>query len=162
MQGKKEKEVYWLLPISRQENRAPLHVTLTLILILTISWEGKCCSFEQCPCFLPFLPALHAEHVAIWYGTSAGVSCPRCVASQLLVHQSLPPCEVGWEAEKALVLCKNCSAIVKTSLGFQYGFQHKSKAQPHTSYCEKTYLSQTQCNLSPIFISNAVILSWEA
>jgi len=34
---------------------------------------------------------------------------------------------VGWEAEKALTLCKQRSAIIKTSLYYQHYFQHKSK-----------------------------------
>lgn len=45
-----------------------------------------------------------------------GVSCPRCAPSQLpMHHQSLHRWgERLWEAEKALSLCKLCTAITKT------------------------------------------------
>ena len=39
---------------------------------------------------------------------------------------------VVWEAEKALTLCKNCSAVTKTSLHYQHCFQHKCKAESPT------------------------------
>jgi len=40
-------------------------------------------------------------------------------------------------AEKALALCKCCSAITKISLSYQYCFQHKSKTWTHTNYYEE-------------------------
>ena len=53
-----------------------------------------------------------AEYSVIWHGASlwlVWVSCPGCVASQLLAH-SWP---IHWggterETEAALTLCKNC------------------------------------------------------
>lgn len=44
---------------------------------------------------------------------------------------------VGWGAEKLLALGKPFSATVEASLCYQLCFQHKSKIQPHTSYCEE-------------------------
>lgn len=55
-----------------------------------------------------------------------GISC----------HSSVPPSSL-WEAAKPLALCKLCSAITTTSLCYQHCFQHKSKTNPETSYCEE-------------------------
>jgi len=64
-------------------------------------------------------------------------SCLGCVPSQLLLHPGLLAGGVVCEAEKALTLCKHSPAITKTSLCYQHCFQHKSKTQPRTSYCEE-------------------------
>lgn len=50
-----------------------------------------------------------------------------------------------WNVEKALMLCKHCSAATAICLCYQNCFQHKSKLQPHTSYWEENYL-----NLHPL------------
>ena len=51
-----------------------------------------------------------------------------------------------WEAEKALILCKHCSAITKTPLNYQHCFQYKFKTSPHACYYEENglYPSQNQ------------------
>jgi len=41
------------------------------------------------------------------------------------------------EAEKALTLCKHCSAITANSMYYQHYLQNKSKIQPPTSYYEE-------------------------
>jgi len=63
-----------------QESRAPSRIAVT--------WEDKSHNSKR-PSFLLLPPALYADHDVIWYGISlwlAGVSCPSCVPSQLLVH----------------------------------------------------------------------------
>lgn len=53
------------------------------------------------------------------------------------------------KAEKAMALCKPCSAI--TYLYYQLSAQHKSKSQPYSNWKEKKtqlYLSQDQHNWS--------------
>jgi len=49
--------------------------------------------------------------------------CP----SQPLVHPSLPAVGAERGTEKALMLCKQCSASAKTSLCYQHRPDHKSK-----------------------------------
>ena len=56
------------------------------------------------------------------------VSCPVCAPSQLILHPQPGP--VG-EAEKALVRCKHCSAIAKTSLCYQQFSSQVENIAPH-------------------------------
>lgn len=73
---------------------------------------------------------------------SVGHPCGRLGPAVLALspHNSLaPPAHsvLGWEAEKALSLCKSFSAVMKTSLCYQYSFGHKFKTQSHTRYYEE-------------------------
>jgi len=88
--SKVKKGVHSLLPISRQVlsrlqgGRAPLRVTVT--------WEDKHPNSKYPSFLLP--PAFIADHNSIRYGLSlwsAGVSCPSCAPSQLLLHPQ-PTC----------------------------------------------------------------------
>jgi len=42
------------------------------------------------------------------------------------------------EKEKALTLCKQCSATAETLVCYQHWFSHKSKAQHPTGCCEES------------------------
>lgn len=101
-----------------------------------------------CPSFL-LPPAFYTEHdgSGIFLG-SVGVSWPGCVGPSFMYTPNLPAGGVGWEAEKILIVCNNCSAIKKISLNYQHIFQHKSKTQCHTRYSEENYVypSQNQHN----------------
>lgn len=92
------------------------------------------------PPSLFLLPALYAEHDAKWCGVSlwsAGVSCPTCVLSKILLHYQ-PTCWWnGLRRRKGLALSKPFSSITRTSLCYQQHFQHKPKGQTQTSYCEE-------------------------
>jgi len=69
--------------------------------------------------------AFIAEHDPVWCGISlwsVGVSCPK-----FLCNPSLLAGRAVWEAEKALTLCKYCSAVTKTSQCYQHHFHHKSE-----------------------------------
>lgn len=62
--------------------------------------------------------------------SSFEISCPSCASSQILVHHQLTHSMVG--GEKALVLCKHCSAIAKTLMCYQCCF-----GTHHASCCEE-------------------------
>ena len=125
--SKAKQGIHSLLPVGRQvfshlqESRAPS--------LLMATWETNAIT----PNILPFLllhSALYAEHDVLWSGISLGSvgdSCPSCVPSQLLVPPQPLAGGAGWEAEKALALCKHRSAITRRSLCYQHCFQHKSK-----------------------------------
>lgn len=84
------------------------------------------------------------DSVVLWISLGAfGDSCSGSVPSHHLVHSWLPQWWVVWGAEKALTLCKSCSAIPETPLCYHPCFQYQSKAQLHTSHCgkNKLYLS---------------------
>lgn len=56
-----------------------------------VTWVEKH-HHSKCPCFLLLSPALYPEHDTICYGIfpwSAGVSCPLCDLSQILVDPRL-------------------------------------------------------------------------
>ena len=125
--SKAKQGIHSLLPIGRQafsrlqESRAPSCITVT--------WEDKHHHSKRPP-FLLLPSAFYAEHDVIGYGISlwsVGLSCPSCVPSQLFLHAQSTHWWVGVTAEKALTLCKHCSAIMKTSLNYQHCFRHKSK-----------------------------------
>lgn len=88
------------------------------------------------PHLSPSPPALCGDRDTIWCGVFPGVSwgqCPGCVPSQLPVSPQPP----GWQ----------CGVRSRTGLGSPWaplsfnentpGYQHKSKPQPHTSYCKE-------------------------
>lgn len=70
-----------------------------------------------------------------------------------------PPRLVGWETENALILCKCCSVVTKTSLCYQHGFQQKSKTQPQSSYCEENSLYSSQTEQSLLELTNFPVAS---
>ena len=85
----------------------------------------------------PHSPSVIADHDVIWCGVSiwlVGVSYPGFVPFQPLAAPSLLPARAEGEIEKALTLCKHCSAIA-TMLGcYQSCFGHQGKAQHHRGY----------------------------
>lgn len=66
---------------------------------------------EQCLCCsIPYPKIFISEHEDAQYGISlwpVSVSCPTSVPSQILAY---PQCD-----KKALMLCKHCSAVAKTT-----------------------------------------------
>ena len=60
-----------------------------------------------------------------------GLAVPSVSSSSLLTIPSLLSGIAEWETEKAFMLFKHCSAIVKTIAMFQLCFGHKSKMQHH-------------------------------
>lgn len=112
-----------------QESRAPS--------IVTVTWEDKHphskCSYLSA--------SLYAEHdsrcsgISLW---SVRVSCPSCVPSKLLAGPQPPFHWDSMKNRKGLTVCGHCWAIMKMSLNCAPCFQHKCKAQPHTSYCKKS------------------------
>ena len=89
------------------------------------------------PSFFPQLYMLSMMSYGMEYPFGQlGSAVPAVSPPNLLCTSSLFTGRVGWEAEKALTLCKHCWAITKTSLCYQRCFQHRSKTYPHTSYCE--------------------------
>ena len=119
-----------LLPIVRQvcshlqESRAPSRVTPSL---------------RTCP-----PPSSFFLQLLFLSMTSYGVKYPFGQLGSAVPAVSPPsfPCTpslltggVEWEAERALTLCKHCSAITKPSLCYQQCFQHKSKThKSHTGF----------------------------
>ena len=80
------------------------------------------------------LPSFIADHDIIWRAISiwsVGVSYPGFVPSQPLATASLLAVEAEQETEKALMLCKHCSAIATMSACYQSCFGHQGKAQHH-------------------------------
>lgn len=73
----------------------------------------------HCPsCFLPLYPSFYCweSHQTVWdIPVVIGVSCPVCMASQLLVLAG----GAMWEIEKTLALCKHCRGIAKTLVCYQ-------------------------------------------
>lgn len=61
-----------------------------------------------------------------------------------LCNPSLLASKAALEAEKALMLFKQCSAIAKTSVFYEYCFQHKSRTQTHANCYERIKLYHTQ------------------
>jgi len=116
-----------ILPTDRQmfnhfqERRTPSHRPIT--------WEDKHHNSEHSP-LSPSSPSFHcwAQWPMVWHNDlwSIGVSCPICVPSSLLVHSSLLTGRVGWKAEKALALCKHCSATTQTLVCYQHCFHQIS------------------------------------
>lgn len=98
-----------------QENFSQPHITMT--------WEDKNhhSKFSPIPSPSPCIICSAQCHCSIGLSLeSAGVTCPSCVPSQILVHPQ-PVCWWGgvrWGAEKSLTLCKLCSTIIETSLGY--------------------------------------------
>lgn len=88
-------------------------------------------SYSQHLPLLLHLPVVFTNHDAMWYGITLQcfeVSCPVCVPPHLLVSHHLL-CWWGNMRNKKLTLCKNCSAVAKTSLFYQYCFHYKSRSQ---------------------------------
>lgn len=65
------------------------------------------------------------SQISLWW---VWVSCPSHVPSQLLTYSEHTHCRnrVG-NIDKALRLCKRCSATAKTRMCCQHSFSHKSK-----------------------------------
>lgn len=86
-----------------------------------------------------FPPAVIAQQDAMWNRIplpSVGVSqlCPLPVPMHLLAAG------VVGEAERALTLCKHCSAVTKTLVRHQHCWGRKSKTWHHTSHYEEKEL----------------------
>lgn len=124
-------------PVTREESRAPSHIT--------VAWEGKRPN-SKCPLLPSSSPTSHAEHDATWYGSlvrwdQLSRLCPlpdsRVPTACLLL---------GWweKQKKALMLCKHFSAITKTSLCFQHVFQHKSKTYSRAGLYDENQLYPRQ------------------
>lgn len=84
-----------------------------------------------------------------------------CSLSWLYVHPvpCAPPASLLgrlYEEQKRSGLRKFCSSITKTSLNYQYCFQHKSKTQPHTNYYKVNYFYCGQNQHKVIISSNAL------
>lgn len=124
-------------------------------------------------------PTLYAKHNAIWYRVSlgsVGISCPSCVPSGLFVQPQPLAGGVGWKAEKALILCKCCSSVMKTSLYCQHfpaqiqnTATQKLLSQPNPSHLstasaqERVYFSLywfLMCNCEPILMENTCAAKW--
>ena len=124
-----------LLPTSRQvfshlqESRAPSWVNGDL--------GGQMPSLQTSP-LPPSSPSFILLSIVL-YGTEypfgqLGSAVPAVPPPSSLSSPSLLTGGVGWEAEKALTLCKHGSAVTKTSPCYQYCSQHKSNAQLLWSY----------------------------
>ncbi|NXQ11134.1 DIA1 protein, partial [Peucedramus taeniatus] len=116
-ESKAKQGIHSAIPMGRQvlshcqDSRAPSYGMVT--------WEDKRCH-SGCVSFLLLPPASHADHDAIWnriFLGSAGVSCPDCVPSQLLVHP-IPlagggsfPSDEGWPFAKYLGACGRMVAV---------------------------------------------------
>jgi len=102
---------------------------------LTVTWGNKHHHPERPP--LPSSsPALHAEHGVIRCGRSlgsAGVSCPGCAPSPLLVHSQLTHWWGGVRTRKD----PDFLVTTKLSSYYQRCSHTKSKAQQYTSYYEE-------------------------
>ena len=59
------------------------------------------------------------------FGSSVSLASPH----NLLPMPSVLTGAAEWETEKTLMLCKHCSAVAKTLVGYQYCFGYKSKTQ---------------------------------
>ena len=95
-----------------------------------------------------------AEHSITWVWSIPLVSLCQlswlCPPSSLLTPRLFAgEGKAEWEKEKALMLCKHCSAIAKTLMCYQQGFNHKSRRQHHAGCREenKLYTGQTQYNV---------------
>jgi len=122
-----------------QESRAPSRVTVT--------WEDKCHHSDRPP------PSFFFSPLCMLSMTSYGMESPfgQWGSAVLAVSPPIFFCTpsllaggVLGRADKTLTLCKDCSAVTKTSLCYQHCFQHKSKTLPPTSYYEENYPSQNQ------------------
>jgi len=60
--------------------------------------------------------------LVIWWPFIPALSSPNYLYTHSLLADG-----VVWEAEKALMLSKHCSAITKTSVCYQCCFDHKSR-----------------------------------
>lgn len=92
-------------------------------------------------------PVFVAEHVLVRNNTFISSSLlPRlsllstfCPTPSYLLRM-----EAKWEKEKALMLCKHCSAIAKTWVCYKYCFNHKSR-KDHTGCNDKKFHPITVC-----------------
>lgn len=85
--------------------------------------------------------------------------CNFLASPKFLLSQT----RAAWETKKALMLCKHCSAIMKTLVYYQHYFHYISKPQHHTCYYEEKYyssipslMSMTKCIWYP---ANCLALS---
>lgn len=128
-----------LFPMGRQvfghlqESRVPSCVM--------VIWENKHCHSKG----PPSPPLLYTGHDATWSGISpwsAGVTCPGSVSSHPPMHSHT--LMAAGEADKALALCKSCSATTKASLHYQPCVQQKNpKLSPKSATMKKTTPAKT-------------------
>lgn len=95
--------------------------------------------------------------IPLWW---AGVRCPGCVPSKLLVHSGSLMGRAGWGAEKPLMLYKHCSAVTKTLMCSQHRFGHKSETQPCMSCYEENIPVKTCTPLISSEEAKSELLFW--
>lgn len=103
-------------------------------------------SLQMSPPFLLLPLSLYTEHAIIGYGISllsAGIRCPSCVSSQLLVHPHPPRWQGSTRSRKGLdtvqTLLNNNNN--KKLLCYQQSFQHTT---PYYTMKKANYPSQNQ------------------
>ena len=123
----------WQVFSHLQESRNPSCVMAT--------WEDKC-HHSECP----LLPSSFPRFICwvrchkVWntplvsWGQLSQL-CPLPTSCASPAYSLVVRCE---KKKKTLMLCKQCSAIMKTSLYYQQYFQHKSKTQPMLTTMKKT------------------------
>lgn len=122
-----------------QEHRAPACVNGDLG--RQMPWL-QLCSSVFFPSFIYWAWSHTAWNNNLWVSL---VSCPGSVPSQSHVHRQTPRCREAWK--RALMLCRNYSAVTKAWLCYQLYFHQKSKTQNHASYYEE---NQPYSTLKPV------------
>lgn len=143
-----------------QESRPPSHVTVSWNDKRHHSWHPPLPSSSSFMCW----PWCHMEW-DIPRVTWGQLSCP-CPLSQLLVHPQPTRWWVGWDAEKALMLCKHCSATVRTSLCYQHCLSSNPKLCPYQLLGKKKTINSTPAqpaqfsSFTESGFSIKIILNW--
>lgn len=109
----------FLLAIALPTSLVTLNVKAWGMKNSSLALSTLCCPHSFfCPC-----DSFTSEVIFFW----SMINCPGCVPFQCLCYPQSP----DWGREKALAVCKHCSAIGKTWVSYQCSSRHKSKTHHH-------------------------------
>ena len=127
--SKAKQGIHSSLPIGRQGVQPSLRKHSSIVC--------NCYLGRQTPSLQTSPPSFFSPLLSMLSKTSYGMGYPSGQLGSAVLAVSPPNSvcilsplagRVVWEAEKTLALCKQCSAITKTSLYYQHCFQHISRA----------------------------------